>query len=385
MTSRKLFSSTDPDHKFGTRILQDQSRVFEHNAWDHAEWNPEQEKVAKKIVEGQVKEREKRGPRDENEPELQEPSLPWDAFYSRNENKFFKDRHWLSVEFPELTSLRNARRRVRETPTSPSSDVAETDLDVRHWPLRFQREFERQKRVRVTSESDGVDGELAVGGSEDVYDPVFRVLECGCGTGSTIFPLLDEWAQADEPLPGEENGNDELSDSVLNPPPTIFVNGCDFAETAVELVKGNPAYSTASCNAFVYDLTSDDPMALEPNSIDVITCIFVLSALDPVKWERAASNIARVLRPGGILLFRDYARYDLTQLRFKGNRLLKESLYTRGDGTMVYFFDEAELSTLFPPSVFTIEKSGVDRRLIVNRGRQVKMYRCWLQAKIRKL
>nr|XP_020463050.1 methyltransferase-like protein 2-A [Monopterus albus] len=313
--------------QFGTRFLTDPRHVFQHNAWDNVEWTEEQEAAAKR----KVLENSQPLPPEKQEEYDTRASEYWNDFYAIHENHFFKDRHWLFTEFPELA------------PQCRLNHVGQ-------WDSLGERQ---STEVAAPPHTDG-----DFPGSSATY----RVLEVGCGVGNTVFPIL-------------KTNND----------PGLFVYCCDFSSTAVELVKTNPDYNPERCFAFVHDLSDVEASYPIPDgTLDVIVLIFVLSALHPNKMKASISRLARLLKPGGVILLRDYGRHDMAQLRFKKGRCLSENFYVRGDGTRVYFFIQDELHDLFTEAGLEKVQNLVDRRLQVNRGKQLTMYRVWIQCKYRK-
>ncbi|KAH9940784.1 methyltransferase [Epithele typhae] len=364
---------------FGSRFLTDNVDVWSQNAWDHVPPPDDQDDV---ILAALSKQKSSPVPESDKAKYNEKPAKHWDNFYKMNASNFFRNRKWLHLEFPDLKR------------------AADPDAGA------------------------------------------LTVAEIGCGAGNAVFPLLS-----------------------ANQNPLLSLRAYDYSSHAVKLVQNNPLYlqpPLGTIEAAVWDLSSPSlPPGLEPGSLDIIVLIFVMSALHPEEWANAVANVHKLLKPGGLVLFRDYGRYDLTQLRFKGGRLLDDNFYIRGDKTRVYFFELDELALLFtgkpapaasrehgaiqiidetdepvelsaatpsdsgantpivaevdisstpPPQrsspkagaihpvlagspapkegthpLFAIEQLGVDRRLIVNRKRQLKMYRVWMQGKFRKL
>ncbi|KAJ1829514.1 hypothetical protein LPJ56_000276 [Coemansia sp. RSA 2599] len=325
--------SVSAGEAFGGRMLSSERDVFEHNAWDHVEPDADHYQYAEQQIRLH---HEHPVPEEDRELYNAKPAAFWDKFYANNQNKFFKDRHWLRVEFSELFSWTDDRYSADKQASCEMQSV----------------ECEETKKSTCSAASKF---------NEALPGAKFRIMEVGCGAGNAVFPLLAD-----------------IRD------PRLFVYACDYSKTAVEVVKANDAYDENRCKAFVWDLSSKElPKDVESASLDIMLMIFVFSALHPDQWDQAVENAYRLLKPGGILLFRDYGRNDLTQLRFKKSRLLDNNFYIRGDGTRVYFFTNKELEGVFSKR-FTVEQNAIDRRLLVNRKRELKMYRVWLQAKFRK-
>lgn len=171
----------------------------------------------------------------------------WDLFYKRNETRFFKDRHWTTREFCELTDCNSVENKI--------------------------------------------------------------LFEVGCGVGNLIYPLLEDG---------------------LN----LFIYACDISDVAVNFIKTNSKYSEDVIHVFQADITVDDlSLNITLYSVDIVSLIFVLSAVHPDKHISALKNLYTVLKPGGMIIFRDYGLYDMTQLRFKPGNKIADNFYVRQDGT----------------------------------------------------
>uniref|UniRef100_A0A4W2HTG5 Methyltransferase 6, tRNA N3-cytidine n=1 Tax=Bos indicus x Bos taurus TaxID=30522 RepID=A0A4W2HTG5_BOBOX len=147
----------------------------------------------------------------------------------------------------------------------------------------------------------------------------------------------------------------------------------------------NPLYDTERCKVFQCDLTKDDLLEhVPPESVDVVTLIFVLSAVHPDKMHLVLQNIYKVLKPGKSVLFRDYGLYDHAMLRFKAGSKLAENFYVRQDGTRSYFFTDEFLARLFLDTGYEEEMNEYVFRETVNKKEGLCVPRVFLQSKFRK-
>ena len=186
------------------------------------------------------------------------------------------------------------------------------------------------------------------------------LLDMGCGVGNSFYPLLVRL-------------------------PNLYINAFDFSKRAINMSKTHPMYEKEKYRINVYDLDLvKDDIPNKNNDYGIL--MFVLSAIKPEEHERVVEKISKVINKGGILYFRDYARYDMAQIRFakrKKNRV-GDNLYMRKDKTLSYFFDKNEIEKLFIKYGFSIVNSNLICRLIENRKENKKMHRLWLQIKFKK-
>ncbi len=195
---------------------------------------------------------------------------------------------------------------------------------------------------------------------EDDGDEHKVLLEVGCGVGNLIFPLI----------------SDNLN---------FFIYACDFSSNAVEFVKRNELYDEAKMKAFQCDITSESILSEVPaQSVDIVTMVFVLSAINPKNFQQVATNLYHVLKPGGFLLFRDYGRYDMAQLRFKASNKIGENFYVRQDGTCSYFFSLKESKDIFESAGFEVLQNNFIERRTINKKEDINVKRWFVQGKFKK-
>lgn len=266
----------------------------------------------------------------------------WDGVYSTR--KPYKDRHVLRSMLPELMT------------STVRADPKQHILPLHQNPSTSQPVQQRQ-----------------------------YVLEIGCGTGSSIFPVL----RANPSLHG-----------------IVF----DISSFAIQALKDTEEFKTASemgrlvafradaCDApsFMGEVENETGGQL----CDYGTLVWTLSAMDLKQQASAVRAVSQALKPGAMLYLRDFAAGDMRHVAFKekgcgvigtgvGSREFEggsDRLFLRGDGTYAYFFTAEEVVKLFESSgLFKCEQCEYEQREVINRKQQITMHRRWVVAKFRRL
>jgi hypothetical protein len=152
----------------------------------------------------------------------------------------------------------------------------------------------------------------------------------------------------------------------------------------IYIIQTHKLYTQEKINIIPLDIVEDEIPFKQAN---YAILMFVLSAIFPEKHEKVIRKIHSCLVDDGILYFRDYAQYDLAQIRFaiKNKSKLSDNLYFRKDKTLAYYFNKIEIEELFKRNGFAILESKLICRLIENRKDNKKMHRLWLQIKLKKI
>ncbi|KAF6000762.1 hypothetical protein F1559_003160 [Cyanidiococcus yangmingshanensis] len=293
----------------------------------------------------------------------------WDLFYRQKRDRFFKHRYHLRAEFAELV------------PAAVQADPH------RHVPIHTpRRPLSTEERAQLEQALRPASWKMSHFEPAVAQDKVL-VAECGCGVGNTLIPLL--------------RAN-----------PDLFFFAFDFSPAAIRLLMLQPEYDKDRVFAFVSDLVAPMDTSLAARSMGCsprseatavldrwtpaiyrappllchyVTCVWTLSAVPADQLSLAASRLAAMLRPGGVLLVRDYAVGDLAELRHPTCARVGPDAhvheYIRGDGTRVHYFQVAELEELFRSVGLQNEYLHIVDRQVVNRKEKLVMHRKWIAGK----
>ena len=79
------------------------------------------------------------------------------------------------------------------------------------------------------------------------------------------------------------------------------------------------------------------------------------------------------------MFIRDYARYDLSELRYSNTNKLSDHYYVRQDGTRALYFDLTELCSSLEKFGFKITGSFYVEKEVMNRKKDLLMKRRFVQ------
>ncbi|XP_058744194.1 uncharacterized protein LOC131616770 [Vicia villosa] len=232
------------------------------------------------------------------------------------------------------------------------------------------------------------------------YNP--RLLEVGCGNGSTVLPILREnkdvivyacdcsdetLDRAKEIINVNANGDESFKHrfrtfccdvSTNGFPNWLACNPCreNYLQKQSDVKEDNGLNVKESCSSEGFDCCV--------GGVDFVTLIFTLSAVPLERMPRSIKECFSVLKPGGMVLFRDYGLYDMTMLRFEPDKRVGFREYMRSDGTRSYFFCLNTVRNLFLGAGFIELELDYCCVKSVNRKKGKSMQRVWVHGKFQK-
>ena len=334
----QLFRTRQPRAKEATPA--ETSQETPAGFWEEDDWTQEEEHEAERLLE-QSRERcsiRGNGLSGSLSQQDKDDEQAWNKFYSSHQTNFFKDRHYLQKAFPEEFCVSNER-------VSKGSD-----------------NNQRRKRTLV---------------------------EIGCGVGNALLPFLEE----------DDNDNSE-SNSDSDGAFQWTVHGLDLSKVAIEWLRQDTRFVQAAKEhrawAYVCDISAlPPPNALDTLTIsegcrgvaDVSTLLFCLSAIAPGPGMiQAVKNAAATLKPKtGVLVFRDYGRFDEGQMKVgtsRNKQLDDDNFYRKHDGTKCYYFSLEDVRELFERHAgLAVVELKYLRRIYRNRGTNEVRRRVWVQGR----
>ena len=212
----------------------------------------------------------------------------------------------------------------------------------RRWPIRciapiksvfFGTICQVNMTIKAWDSDYSIRGRLWGGGVRSLPDLAAgsRVLELGCGDGKTLSAMPRDWRIA----------------------------ALDISLTALRLCNRSLSHSDPV-------LADAKRLPFKSESFEGVFAYHVAGHLCLSGRRTLAGEVSRVLKPGGRLFFREFARDDM---RMGTGLEVEESTFLRGAGVITHYFTKSEARELFYPLVpATIENvcwkmrvRGVDR------------------------